>query len=109
VIKEQNHVRLKEVLDYDLILIRSPNHMGGPTRGIKKFIDKLGKLGLEGKKGAIFYMYVKKNVDKAVRKMEKRINESFWPQTCSSRSVSKSSSNKMAHPRRRDSQVQRVW
>jgi len=44
VLKEPKHVEPTEVLDYDVILIGSPNHFGGPTRGIKKFIDKLGKL-----------------------------------------------------------------
>ncbi|MGD8545430.1 MAG: ribose-phosphate pyrophosphokinase-like domain-containing protein [Candidatus Bathyarchaeota archaeon] len=33
----------KSAVDYDAILIGSPNHFGGPVRGIMKFIDKLGK------------------------------------------------------------------
>jgi hypothetical protein len=49
--------------------------MGGPTRGIKKFIDNLGKTGVKGKKVAVFDTYVKKNIGKTVRKMEQRINE----------------------------------
>jgi flavodoxin len=59
VLKEPEHVEPAEVLDYDVILIGSPNHIGGPTRGIKKFIDKLGKIGLEEKMHAcnvlVFY------------------------------------------------------
>ena len=76
-IKDIKEVNPGEVVEYDGILIGSPNHMGGPTRIIKKFIDKLGKMELEGKKGAVFDTYVRKNVHvgKAVRKMEKRINE----------------------------------
>ena len=74
-VKEIKQVQPMEVFDYDMILIGSPNHMGGPTRGIKKLIDKFGKMGLAEKKGAVFDTYVKKNVGKAVRKMEKRINE----------------------------------
>ena len=75
VLKEPKHVEPTEVLDYDVILIGSPNHIGGPTRGIKKFIDKLGKIGLEGKPGAVFDTYMGGDFNKAVRKMEKRINE----------------------------------
>jgi flavodoxin len=75
VLKEPKHVEPTEVLDYDLILIGSPNHWGGPTRGIKKFIDKLGKIGLEGKPGAVFDTCLEKDFNKAVQKMEKRINE----------------------------------
>ena len=75
VLKEPKHVEPTEVLDYDVILIGSPNHIGGPTRGIKKFIEKLGKIGLEGKLGAVFDKYMGGDFNKAVRKMEKRINE----------------------------------
>ncbi len=75
VIKTTKDVDPTEVLDYALILIGSPNHMGGPTRGIKKFIDKLGKIGLKEKKAATFDTYVRKNINKAVRKMERRIKE----------------------------------
>ena len=75
VLKEPKHAEPTEVFDYDVILIGSPNHIGGPTRGIKKFIDKLGKTGLEGKLGAVFDTYMGGDFNKAVRKMEKRINE----------------------------------
>ena len=76
-VKEIKQVQPMEVFDYDMILIGSPNHMGGPTRGIKKLIDRFGEMGLAEKKGAVFDTYVKKNVGKAVRKMEKRINENI--------------------------------
>ncbi len=75
VLKEPKHVEPTEVLDYDVILIGSPNHFGGPTRGIKKFIDKLGKLPLKEKMFAVFDTYIKGDFEKAVKKMEKRINE----------------------------------
>lgn len=76
-VKEIKEVDPKEVLDYDVILIGSPNHMGGPTRNVKKFIDELGKLELRDKTGAVFDTYVRENVhvNKAVRKMTKRINQ----------------------------------
>ena len=75
VLKEPKHMEPTEVLDYDVILIGSPNHIGGPTRGIKKFIDKLGKIELEEKMGAVFDTYMGDDFNKAVRKMKKRINE----------------------------------
>ena len=75
VLKEPKHVEPTEVLDYDVILIGSPNHIGGPTRGIKKFIDKLGKIELEEEMGVAFDTYMGRDFNKAVRKMEKRINE----------------------------------
>ena len=76
-VKEIKQVDPKDVLGYDVILIGSPNHMGGPTRSAKNFIDKLGQLDMEGKRGAFFDTYVRENVhvNKAVRKMEQRINQ----------------------------------
>ena len=49
--------------------------MGGATRGIKKFIDKLGKLKLEGKLVAVFDTYAGGEYEKAVKKMEKQLGE----------------------------------
>lgn len=74
-IKELKGVNLEKVADYDVILVGSPNHFGGPTRGIKGFIDKLGKLRLKGKMFAVFDTYMGKDFEKAVKKMEKRIGE----------------------------------
>ncbi len=68
-------VDLDKVIDYDAILVGSPNHFGGPTRGVRKFIDKLGKLPLKGKLFAVFDTYIGKDFKKAVKKMEKRMNE----------------------------------
>ena len=75
VLSELKEVDLNKIPDYDAILVGSPNHFGGPTRGVKKFIDKLGKLNLKGKLVAVFDTYIKGDFEKAVRKMEKRINE----------------------------------
>jgi len=79
VIRELKEVDLNKIADYDAILIGSPNHYGGPTKGVKEFIDKLGKVNLEGKLFAVFDTYLGKRSDyffeKAVKKMEKRINE----------------------------------
>jgi flavodoxin len=65
----------KKAADYDAILIGSPTHFGGPVRGINKFIDKLGKLDLKAKWVAVFDTYIKGDFEKAVKKMEERINE----------------------------------
>jgi len=75
VLAEVKEVDLNKIPNYDAILIGSPNHIGGPTRGIKKFIDKLGKLSLGEKRFAVFDTYLGKDFEKAVKKMEKRINE----------------------------------
>jgi flavodoxin len=74
-LRELKEVDPQKILDYDVILVGSPNHIGGPTRGIKGFIDKLGKLRLEGKMFAVFDTYLGKDFEKAVKKMEKRIEE----------------------------------
>lgn len=50
---------------FDTILISSPNHMGRPTRSIRKFVDKLGKLNLEGKQVAVFDTYLGGDFEKA--------------------------------------------
>jgi menaquinone-dependent protoporphyrinogen IX oxidase len=44
---------------HDVILIGAPNHMGTAAKSTRKFIDSLGDLNLEAKKGAVFdtYMY----------------------------------------------------
>ena len=76
-LKELKEVDLKTIPNYDAIIIGSPNHMGGPTRGIKSFIDKLGELQLEGKMFAVFDTYMGKDFEKAVKKMEKQINKRF--------------------------------
>ncbi len=74
-ISKLKEIDLNKIQDYDAILVGSPNHFGGPTRGVKKFIDKLGKLDLKGKKVAVFDTYVRGDFEKAVKKMEKRIDE----------------------------------
>ena len=75
IVSEVKEVDFDKILDYDVILIGSPNHLGRPARSIRKFIDKLGKLNLNGKQVAVFDTYIGKDFEKAVKKMEKRINE----------------------------------
>ena len=75
VLNELREVNLNQLADFDMILIGSPNHMGGATRSIRKFIDSLGKLGLVGKQAAVFDTYMGGDFEKAVKKMEKQISE----------------------------------
>ena len=70
-LKELKEVDSGELARFDAILVGSPNHMGSATRGIRKFIDKLGKL--EGKAIAVFDTYLAQDYQKAVRKMEKQL------------------------------------
>ncbi len=74
-VRELKEVNLEELQELDFILIGSPNHMGNATRGIRKFIDGLGKINLEGKRVAVFDTYIGGDFEKAVKKMEKRISE----------------------------------
>jgi len=74
-LKGLKEVDLNHVADFDLILIGSPNHMGTATRGIRKFIDSLGKLNLEKKKTAVFDTYMGREFEKAVKKMEQQIGK----------------------------------
>ena len=79
VVKELRDVDPNKITDFDAILIGSPNHCGGPTRGIKEFVERLGELHLEGKLYAVFDTYLGKKSDyffeRAMKKMEKTINE----------------------------------
>ena len=56
-------------------MIGSPNHMGRATRDIRKFIDKLGTLNLDGKHVAVFDTYMGRDFEKAVKGMEKQLRE----------------------------------
>jgi flavodoxin len=70
---EVEQVDLNDVVNFDAILIGTPNHMGRPTRGIRRLIDNLDKLKLDNKKVAVFDTYLSKDFEKAVKKMEKQI------------------------------------
>ena len=72
---EVGKVARNDMAGYDAILIGTPNHMGGPTREIRKFIDFLGKASLKNKNFAVFDTYIAKDCGKAVEKMEKRLKE----------------------------------
>ncbi|MBC8274781.1 MAG: FprA family A-type flavoprotein [Chloroflexi bacterium] len=72
---ELNDADLNKMGDFDAILVGSPNHMGRATRSIAKFIDRLGKLNLEKKRGAVFDTYLGGDFEKAAKKMEKQLRE----------------------------------
>lgn len=67
--------KIDKLTSFDAIVIGTPNHWGGPVRGVKKLIDKLGKANLKAKWIAVFDTYIKTDFEKAVKKMEKRISE----------------------------------
>ena len=74
-IHDVEEIDLNSVADCDALLIGSPNHMGGPARTIRRFIDKLGKLDLRARGVAVFDTYLGGDFEKAVKKMEKRLAE----------------------------------
>ena len=73
VLSELKEVDLSQLNEFDVILIGSPNHIGSATGGIRKFIDKIGKLNLAAKLAAAYDTYLGKDFEKAVKKMEKQI------------------------------------
>jgi len=80
---EENEVTIENVKEidlnkdeiYDLILIGSPNHVGSHTKSVKKFIKGLPNASLKGQSFAVFDTYMSKDYEKAVKKMEKQIND----------------------------------
>jgi flavodoxin len=75
VIRDVEGLELDDIPDFNVVLIGSPNHMGGPVRGINKFIDRLGELDTVGKKAAVFDTYLGGDFNKAVSKMEARVEK----------------------------------
>jgi flavorubredoxin len=75
VLGELKEVDPNQLADFEAILVGSPNHLGSATRSIRKFIDKLGKLNLEGKLVAVFDTYLGGDFEKAVKKMERQISK----------------------------------
>lgn len=61
---------VEEIAKADIILVGSPNHVGGPMRTVRKFIKALGRNDLTGRSVAFFDTYIGKEFGKALRKME---------------------------------------
>lgn len=74
-LRQVKEARAEDISAFDIILIGSPNHMGGPLGDIKKLIETLGKLGLEGKKIAFFDTYMAADHEKALKKMERLLSQ----------------------------------
>jgi flavorubredoxin len=66
-----------KVADYDMIILGAPNHMGRPSRTMKKFVDKLAEVDLKASAVAVFGTYAGRvrTVDRAVKKLEKLVAE----------------------------------
>lgn len=65
-----------KVADYDVIVMGAPNHMGRPSRTIKKFFDKLAENDLKVKHIAVFGTYAGRiRTDRAVKKLEKLVQK----------------------------------
>jgi flavorubredoxin len=67
--KEVNPAKLA---DYDAIVIGAPNHMGRPSRTIRKFVGTMAELDMKGKDVVVFGTYAGKEraVDRAEKKLE---------------------------------------
>ena len=70
-------IEIGKVADYDAIVLGAPNHMGRPSRTMKKFIDRLAELDLKAKNVAVFGTYSgrERPVDRAVKKLEKMVEK----------------------------------
>jgi flavorubredoxin len=70
-------IDIGKVADYDAIVLGAPNHMGRPSRTMKKFVDRLAELDLKAKNVAVFGTYSGRvrTVDRAVRKLEKMVEK----------------------------------
>ena len=66
-------IDIGKVADYDAIVLGAPNHMGRPSRTMKKFVNRLAELDLKAKNVAVFGTYAGKvrDPDRAVKKLEK--------------------------------------
>ena len=62
--------------DYDTILVGSPNHAGGATIAMRRFIGRLGKLNLEGKWVTAFDTYGGAAHAQALKKMSDSLAKS---------------------------------
>jgi flavodoxin len=70
-------IRPESVAANDIIVLGSPNHMGAPTRAVKKIIRRLRKMDLAGKRIAVFDTCFEPERGKATGKMKERIARDF--------------------------------
>ena len=50
-------IDIGKVADFDAVVLGTPNHMGRPSRTMKKFVDRLAKIKLKAKDVAVFGTY----------------------------------------------------
>lgn len=74
-LSKPKRVDLNQLATYDAVLVGSPNHVGGATRGIRKFIDRLEEINLGEKLFATFDTYGGKDFEKVVKKLEEQLRE----------------------------------
>ena len=67
----------KSIAKYDAIVFGAPNHMGRPSKTMKKFVDDLARLEPKTKQVAVFGTYAGRirAVDRAVKKLERMVRE----------------------------------
>jgi flavorubredoxin len=70
-----SEVDINKIPEYDIILLGSPNHMGGPVGSVMKFINGLKKVEIKEKSFAVFDTYMGKDFEKATNKMRARIKK----------------------------------
>ena len=72
-------IDVEKLREADELVLGAPNHMARPSRAMMKFVDTLSKQSLKAKNAAIFGTYSGRvrNPDRAVKKMEKIIEEKF--------------------------------
>ncbi len=76
-IKNIEEIDVSIIDNFDAILIGSPNHYFKQTRAIKKFINQLAAIPLEGKSFAVFDTHLKNIRHRAVEKMEEQIKKNI--------------------------------
>ena len=72
-------VSSQSLVCYDAFILGAPNHMGRPSRTMKKFVDRLAELDLKAKNVAVFGTYSGRVrlVDRAVKKLEKIVEKTL--------------------------------
>ena len=83
-------IDIGKLADHDLIVLGAPNHMGRPSQTMKKFVNRLAQLDLKAKNMAVFGTYAgrARTPDRAVKKLEKMVEEKLPNQKLISPSLS---------------------
>jgi flavorubredoxin len=70
-----NEIDIGKSVNFDAIVLGAPNHMGRPSRTMKKFVEKLTRLNLTAKYVAVFGTYSgrMRTADRAMKKLEKMV------------------------------------